>query len=116
MVALGLLVSLPSALRIFTDDRGRTLVERGLDGVPARTRSAITMLAVYGFFQLVMWLGAIAPTWPVGLYATPMPKLPAHIVNDICDAPGITGTRYGACPGSPGYRMPGRHSRPGRSP
>jgi hypothetical protein len=43
-------------------------------------------------------------------------ETPSHLVNDVCNAPGITGTRYGTCPGDPGFRMPGRHSLPGRSP
>ena len=50
-------------------------------------------------------------------YVTFKGKLPAYIINGVCDAPGVHGTRYGACPGSPGFRMPGRTTHlPGRSP
>jgi hypothetical protein len=63
---------------------------------------------LYGALQLI----TIVPgNWFViatGPYEEPWPKLPRDLVGNICDAPGITGTAYGPCPGSPGFRMPGR--------
>jgi hypothetical protein len=48
-----------------------------------------------------------------GLYADPYPSMPKSFVNGMCDTPGAGplvrgGTRYGPCPGAPGFRMPVR--------
>ena len=103
-------------IRNFKDDRGRSFLERGLDHHRPRTRSAITLLAMYGLFQFVMWVPGNLPQALASFYQPRWPRMPAHIVNDACDAPGVSGTRYGPCPGSPGFRMPGRRSLPGASP
>ena len=109
-LAGGLAFGMFVAVYAFRDDHGRTLVERGLDRHSPRARKAISMLALYGFFQLGLWGVANMPMIALGFYQQQWPNLPAHIVNDLCDAPGIQNTRYGPCPGSPGYRMPGRTS------
>lgn len=98
------------AVRTFRDDRGRTLVERGLDHHPPRRRKALSMLALYGYFQLAIWVVASVPLWFYGPYEPVWRDLPPHIVNGICDVPGASGSRYGPCPGAPGFRMPGRGS------
>jgi hypothetical protein len=116
IVAAGLWFGLLIAVRVLKDDRGRTLVERGLEQHTRCVRKAISLLALYGVFQFVNIVVATMPLWPLGFYEGPWPRLPKYVVNDVCDAPGVQGTRYGPCPGSPGYRMPGRHSLPGRSP
>ena len=100
------------AIRVFKDDKGRTFVERGLDGMKPRRAKLVMFLALYfvvqfladGFGNIVALSGPYSPKWP---------EMPAYVVNDVCDAPGITGTRYGPCPGSPEYRMPGRQSKLG---
>jgi len=47
--------------------------------------------------------------------AAPYPKeFPRELVNDMCDVGQTTGTRYGPCPGTPGFRMP--VSLPGPAP
>lgn len=104
-------------LRLFKDDRGHTIVERGLDHLPPARRTATTVLATYAVTQLIAWG---PPTW-IDLayvpYEQPWVHTPGYVLNDACDAPGVTGTRYGPCPGSPGYRMPGRASHlPGPNP
>jgi hypothetical protein len=102
---------LPSLIRIFKDDHGRTICERGLDRYSSRLRRhGLTWLALYGAMQLIVWIPGTMPLWAYGPYETPWPKVPRHLVNGVCDAPGFTDTRYGPCPGSPGYRMPGRGS------
>lgn len=114
-ICIGLFVS----LRLFTDDRGRTICERGLERYSLRRQRLITFGALYGIFQFLAFVVAGVPFWFVGPgpYADSWEKLPAHLVNGVCDAPGnVPGTRFGPCPGSPGYRMPGRHSLPGESP
>ena len=115
-LAAGLFLGLVMAVRVFRDDRGRTIVQRGLEHHTPSRRTAVTMLALYGAFQLGVWGVANLPVMTLGFYQRQWSPLPSHVVNDLCDAPGVHGTRYGPCPGSPGYRMPGRHSLPGRSP
>jgi Spirocyclase AveC-like len=116
MFAAGLWFGALMALRVFKDDRGRTLFERKLDGHTKLTRQTITLLATYAYFQLIIIFVAGAPFWLMGPYEPPWPQLPKHVVNNLCDAPGVEGTRYGPCPGSPGYFMPVRGSLPGKSP
>jgi hypothetical protein len=103
------------AIRAVRDDRGRALVERGVDHLPRRRRKAMSMLALYGFFQLSIWCVASIPIWFYGPYEPAWHKnIPADIVNGICNVPGSTkpgtsGSPYGLCPGSPGYRIPIRN-------
>lgn len=112
----GLFFVFLSAIRVFRDDKGQTLVDRGLEHHKPRARKAITMMALYACVQLVSWGPGTMPLMAVSFYQDGWAKMPAYLVNDVCDAPGIEETRYGGCPGSPGYRMPGRHSLPGDSP
>jgi hypothetical protein len=103
-----------AAVRFFKDDAGRTVVERGLEAVRPRLRTVISVLAMIAISNVAL---ITANTGNVigGLFTSPFKEMPVHIVNDICDAPGITGTRYGPCPGSPGYRAPVR-TLPGSPP
>jgi hypothetical protein len=103
-------------LRNFKDDRGRSFLERGLEHHSPRVGRGIALLAMYALFQFVMWVPGNLPQGLASFYAPQWPKMPPHLLNDACDAPGVVGTRYGPCPGSPGFRMPGRDSLPGRSP
>jgi hypothetical protein len=74
------------------------------------------MLALYAYFQLAIWLVASMPLWFIGPYEPQWkPNIPPDIVNGICNVPGSTtpgtsGSRYGLCPGSPGYRIPIRQT------
>ncbi|MGH2726072.1 MAG: spirocyclase AveC family protein [Actinomycetota bacterium] len=94
-----------AVIRFFKDDAGRSFVERGLEGHSTRVRSTISLLALVGVLNGV-WLFATGTQALVGFYADPYRKMAPHLVNEMCDAPGITGTAYGACPGSPGFRAP----------
>ena len=107
---------LPALIRIFKDDQGKTICERGLSRYAGLRRHVLTFLSLYGAIQLIMWLPATIPVVAYGPYQEPWPAFPRHLVNGICDAPGWEGTRYGPCPGSPGYRMPGRGSLEGEAP
>jgi len=112
-----LFAGLPTAIRILRDDRGRTIVERGLDHYSAKVRGVVSLLALYTLIQLVLWIPGTAPDWLLGWRTTEWAKLPLSVNNGLCDQPGvIQGTRYGPCPGSPGYRMPVHGSLPGESP
>ncbi len=95
------------ALRYFKDDRGRQLTERGLEGHSPVVRQTLSVLALIAVVSGV-WLWATTTQAIGGLYADPYQPLPAHLVNDVCDAPLLgggqrTGTAYGHCPqeGSP---------------
>jgi len=90
-----------AALRFFRDDHGRSIAERGT------RRPVVSQLALVGAFQLALLAGNVLIN-AGGFYADPYPAMPASFVNGMCDAPGVTGTRYGPCPGSPGFRMPVR--------
>jgi hypothetical protein len=106
-----------SSVYVFRDDKGHTLVERGLERHSPRMAKAITMMALYTCFQFAIWIPGGVPSTIMSFYQDGWAKMPAHLVNDVCDVPGVaSGTRYGPCPGSPGFRMPVRHSLPGRSP
>lgn len=104
-------------LRVFRDDQGRSFVERNLDRVHPRRRPLVSLLAMYAVFQLVgdglgnlvILSGPYSPKWQ---------EMPNAVVNDTCDAPGVTGTAYGPCPGDEDYRMPGRQTKlpPGKTP
>ena len=99
-------------LKIFKDDRGLTLVERGLERHTPWKRRAITLMALYAAFQLIFWSMSI-PWWISSFYQSEWPSdMPKHVVNGVCDTGGFTDTRYGPCPGSDGFRMPLR-SLPG---
>lgn len=102
-------------LRYFKDDRGRTYVERGLDNYSPGVRRGVTLLALYALAQMIMWVGGNFPQALASFYQKQWPEdMPAHIHNNICEIPGgadDSRTGYGPCPGSPGFRMPGRDTR-----
>jgi hypothetical protein len=116
VACFGLWFGVLAAVRIFRDDSGRTIVERGLEHHRPRTRRAITLMALYTIFQIAIWGFASMPYWVLGVHQHPWPPEPRQLVNGMCDAPGVTGTRYGPCPGSPRFRMPVAGSLPGSSP
>jgi hypothetical protein len=115
IVVAGLVFGLLAALRFFRDDRGRTVLERGAAHIQPRLRAPATVLALVAVTNTAFFAAGVVEM-TVGLYAAPYKKMPAHLVNGLCDAPGVTGTRYGACPGSPGYRIPLRGDLQGRRP
>jgi hypothetical protein len=94
-----------AAVRFFKDDTGRTVVERGLEHARPRTQAAVSVLALTGMLGTAFGIAVIGEV-AVGPYASPYKALPKHLLNGLCDAPGTTGTSYGPCLGSPGYRAP----------
>jgi len=112
VVAFGVVIGGFAAVRFAKNDRGETILERGAHStMPERRRRAVTLLALVGLMNagILLLNGGLAF---FGLYATKYNPLPASVVNGMCGA----GTRYGACPGDPGYRMPLRGSLPGPKP
>jgi hypothetical protein len=105
-VAFAIAIGGMAAIRFFRDDRGRSVVERGLDRLRSvHLRSLISVLALTGAMQGAL-IGLNAADAAFGLYSSPYPTIPAHVLNGLCGA----ATTYGPCPGSPGYRMPIRGS------
>jgi len=102
----GLAFGAVACLRFFTDDRGRIVTQRGLDAIAPRRRRAVSLLATMAACQLIVVIGWGLMTVPASLYSSPYPKTPSHLINGLCDAPGASGTSYGRCPGSPGFRVP----------
>ncbi|CAM2746790.1 spirocyclase AveC family protein [Skermania piniformis] len=97
------------SLRFFTDDRGRTVVERGLDSVRGgfATQQFTRFLAIFGavsacFFLLynvpVQWFAMHADPWPADVMER------SYFVNGICGE----GTDV-PCP-DPNLPMPSRES------
>ena len=80
------------ALRFFRDDRGRSVVERGVDRVRAstRARTALRVLALVGVANVAMLIYSGAMNY-TGLYADKFPAgYPSYLKNGQC---GV-GTRY----------------------
>jgi hypothetical protein len=92
-------------LRFFRNDRGQSLVERGLDRLPPGRRTVFSVFATIGWMNLAL-IALILCQVPTGMHAAPYPDYPAHLVNGLCDAGPFTGTGYGPCPGTPGFRIP----------
>jgi Spirocyclase AveC-like len=116
LLGLGLYFGLICAMHVFRDDQGRRFMQRGLDHHAPRTRTVISMMAMYTCFQLIMWGFGNAPLWPQSLDQQRWDNLPAYINNGLCNQPSVGRTRYGPCPGSAGFRMPIAGSLPGSSP
>ena len=94
-------------VRYYKDDAGRTIAERGLESLRPATRYVVTTLALCGVVQLTALQNTLSASIP-GFYSSPYPDLPASLIIGMCDSSGFEGTRYGPCPGSPGFRMPVR--------
>jgi hypothetical protein len=90
-----------ACVRFFTVD-GRAFFERG------SSNSFTSILAAMATCQMIVIVGWGLLTVPFTPHSSPYPRLPAHLVNRLCDAPGIQGTSYGACPGAPGFDLPRR--------
>src|SRR5437667_171266 len=61
----GLTWMAPGALRYFRDDKGRSVVERGIDEskISRRRANGLRLLAVIGFLNLVYLLFSVASSW-----------------------------------------------------
>jgi hypothetical protein len=97
--------SLLGVLRYFRNDKGQSLVERGLDHLPRFRRTATSTLATIAYLNGSL-IALILLQIPTGMHAAPYPDYPAHLVNGLCNAGPFHDTRYGPCPGAPGFRIP----------
>lgn len=102
----GIVFGAIACLRFFLDENGLALPERGTEGMSPSRRTVVSLLATIATCQLVVIAGWGLLSVPATLYSAPYPETPAHLINGLCDAPGITGTEYGPCPGGDGFRVP----------
>ena len=96
----------PVVMRHFKNDKGQTVFERGLEHLSARARKTVTFLSLAGTMQVLIFITITFLVGGMGLYAKNTPDYPAHTVNGMCDVGTVTGTAYGPCPGTPGYKAP----------
>ncbi len=102
----GLVFGTFSCVRYYVNERGQRITERGLDHLPKRLRVFVSTLAMMAILNSLMITASLMDA-VVGLYSAPYRPQPAHLIVGACDYPGgPVGTRYGPCPGSPGYKMP----------
>ncbi len=99
-----------ACLSYFRDDRGQTVVERGINtlSLSFRARQAVKFFAIYGAIHLGFVVLYMVPQQWFGTHSDPFPAgYPSYMVNDMC-ASGADGH---TCPG-PGVPMP----RPANNP
>ncbi len=94
------------ALKYFRDDKGRSVVERGVDRVKARRgKTALRLLAIVGFANVAMIIYTI-PMVGFSLHNDSTPKgYPSYMTNGMCGP----GTKY-KCNG-PDVPIPLPHSK-----
>jgi Spirocyclase AveC-like len=105
-VALGAI----ACLSYFRDDRGQTVVERGLDKirVGAKSKQLIKFLAIFGAVHLAFLVLYMIPQQWFAVHSDPFPsEYKSYMINNMCAA----GSDGKTCPG-PGVPMP----RPGTGP
>jgi hypothetical protein len=110
----GLGLGAAALLSHFRDDRGQTLVERGLDRVrvSGRGRQGIRFLAIFGAIHLAFVVFYFVPNQWLATHAGPFPRgYRSYMINGMCAYPGghsvpqtrgVTGV---PCPG-PGVALP----------
>jgi Spirocyclase AveC-like len=99
MVTIGALFTLVCSLRYFKNDRGQTLVERGLDRltVGERPKLGLRFLALLGAVHLSLTVAYTLPNSVVGAHSRPWPAdlmKRSYLTDGVCGA----GTQN-ACPG-----------------
>ena len=102
----GLVFGTFSLVRYYVDDKGLRVTERGLAGLARPLQGLVSTLAMVAILNTLMITASLMDAF-VGLYSAPWRAQPAHLLVGACDVPGgESGSRYGPCPGSPGYKMP----------
>jgi hypothetical protein len=84
-----------TALRWFRDDRGNSVVERGLDEMkaPPRVKGALSFFAIAGFMHVWFLASYFVPYNYFALKVDSFPPMPSYLLTGICGP----GTGY-ACP------------------
>lgn len=81
------------------DSHGHALTERGLDRLPPRMRTVVSLLATIAFVSLSSMVleGVLIGALHV-LQPQPYPALPKSLLGEVCEAPGWDSTVFGPCP------------------
>jgi hypothetical protein len=93
-----------ACLSYFRDDRGQTVVERGIDTLKLsfKGKQAVKFLAIYGAIHLGFVVLYLVPQQWFGTHSDPFPAgYPSYMVNHMC----VSGANGQTCPG-PGVPMP----------
>lgn len=109
MITIGAVFTTLASLRYFTNDRGQTVVERGVEQVRGSKAKKLTLraLAVIAFMQLTMFLFYNVPNTGIGLNSTAWPEdlqersyftnyICGDTTNRPCPAPGVSNQRDGS--------------------
>lgn len=94
----GLLMGSITVLRFFTDDKGRTFVERGLDklNLSDYSKQWVKFLALFGFIHLAFVVFFTIPNQWLATHSGPYPEgLPSYLTNNMC----VYGPQHNECPG-----------------
>lgn len=106
----GLGLGAVAALSYFRDDKGRTIVERGLDRVRTgvKRKQLLKFCAIFGAVHLAFVVLYMAPNQWLATHSDPFPEgYESYMINGMC-ASGADGQ---TCPG-PGVPMPRPESNP----
>lgn len=100
----GLLFAILATVRRHNQE-GHTFLEVGQVQLPQLFRVPFKVLILVGImFTSVLLIEGTQ--WIAGLHSAVYPKLEPSLVNGICTPPGGVETKYGPCPGTPGYKIP----------
>src|SRR5262249_9031877 len=106
----GLALGAIACLSYFRNDRGQTVVERGIDTLKLsfKGKQWVKFFAIYGAIQLAFVVLYMVPQQWFATHSDPFPQgYPSYMVNDMC----ASGSNGHTCPG-PGVPMP----RPAHNP
>ncbi len=100
----GLAVGAMAILWFFTDDKGLTLAERGIERTSFGQTGQRWMrfFAIYGFIHTAFFVLYMIPNQWLATHADPFPEgYPSYMINNMC----VAGDHHDQCPG-PGVAMP----------
>jgi Spirocyclase AveC-like len=93
-----------AVLNFFRDDKGRTLVERGLETmrISSLGKQWVKFLAIFGFCHGMFFLLYMVPNQWLSTHSDPFPQgYPSYMINGMC----VSGAAGNQCP-APGIPMP----------
>jgi hypothetical protein len=93
-----------ACLSYFRDDKGQTIVERGIDRLKAgdKAKQAVKFFAIYGAIHLGFFVLYMIPQQWFATHSDPFPaNYKSYMINDMC----ASGAEGKTCPG-PGVPMP----------
>jgi len=82
---VGVFCSIVGMIRLNRDDRGHSVIERGVDELHVGTKAKTTLriLAFLGLSNFMFVVLGLLYIW-IGCYIDPMPHYPSYLTNDLC--------------------------------